>query len=159
MKGIFCSTNAKTDEEYREYLKKRIAMLTVLGIIGFATIITVLLLNHFAKDLLNDYSEGFVMGIGSGLLFASVILIIKHLRIMNDSQRLHRARIQATDERNLQISSAAMKVMTAVMFAAAYIIMIVGGFRYPILTKVTVLLVCTAILAYLIAYKVFSKKF
>lgn len=158
MKGIFCSTSAKTDGEYREYLKKRITALTVLGMIGLATILAVLLTNQFAKDSLNGY-DSFIMGVGSGLLCASVILIIKLRRVMNDSEKLRRARIQATDERNIQISTAAMKVTLAVMLAADYIIMFVGGFRYPILTKIAAIIVCTAILAYLIAYKVLSKKF
>lgn len=159
MKGIFCSTNAKTDEEYREYLKKRILTLIILGIIGFATIITVLLTNQFAEDLLNDHSGSFFMGVGSGLLFASVILVIKSRGIMNDSEKLRRARIQVTDERNIQINTAAMKVMLAVMLVAAYIVMFIGGFLYPILTKVIPTIVCTSFLAYLIAKKVFSKRF
>lgn len=159
MKGIFCSTKAKTDEEYREYLKTRVILLSVLGVIGFATIIAIMLMDHFDEKWLNDYSKGFISGIGSGLLGASVVLIIKNRKVMNDSKKLRRARIQATDERNIQISTAAMKVMTAVVFAAAYIIMLIGGIQYPILTKVTAFLICTAVLAYLIAYRAFSKKF
>lgn len=158
MKGIFCLTNAKTDEEYRDYLKKRITAFTILGIIGFVTIAAVMFMNHFLEDLLNG-CESFIIGIGSGLLFASVILIIKLRRVINDSEKLRRARIQATDERNIQISTAAMKVTLAVMFAADYIIMFVGGFRYPILTKIATIIILTAILAYLIAYKVLSKRF
>lgn len=159
MKGIFCSTTAKTDGEYREYLKKRIAIFIVLGIIGLATIIAVLLTNQFAEDSLNDHSKSYLIGAGSGIIFASVILIIKNCIVMNDSEKLRRVRIQVTDERNIQIGTAAMKVTLAVMFFVSYVIMFVGCFYSMILTKIMSLIICTVILAYFIAYKVLSKKF
>lgn len=159
MKGIFCSITAKTDGEYREYLKKRIAIFIVLGIIGLATIIAVLLTNQFAEDSLNDHSKSYLIGAGSGIIFASVILIVKNCIVMNDSEKLRRVRIQVTDERNIQIGTAAMKVTLAVMFFVSYVIMFVGCFYSMILTKIMSLIICTAILAYFIAYKVLSKKF
>lgn len=158
MKNLFCSTIAKNDEEYIAFLKRRIFMFVILGVLGMASIATILYLSHEYEKDIHDFTEGFFLGVGSGLFIASIVLIIRLIRILKNEKLRRKTRIEIIDERNIQINTEATKVATFVSFIGMYIAIFVSAVIEPVFSIILAAIVFSVALAYIIAYKVISKK-
>ena len=102
--------------------------------------------------------SGFFIGIGSGLFFSGMILMIKRLRLLSDEKKLKEMRIAESDERNRSISVEAQRIATAVLLVAMYIVMIAGLIFTKELIKLMSMLICLFLLVYVLAYKILQNK-
>lgn len=157
MKGIFCTTTARTNEEYRQLLKKRNRLITGLILIGLMTLGIALFAyqNHLLAD---DHTLSFYSGVGTGLTVGGLLLLFRNLRTLKDEHKLKTERLKNSDERLIEISSKAFRTASTAMLIAAYFIGLIGGLYEPVLFKVLWLLVTTLLLFYIGSYRYYEKK-
>lgn len=156
-RDVWKTETFKTNEEYREYLKRKDRSMRWIPLVGI-----LLLILGVAGELLelpiDDYMLGIYFGVGTGLIVASIALSFKHRRIMMDEEKLKKARLQVSDERIQEISKKSFRLAAGIMILAMYAIMLVGGLFYPVLAKLLALLMCMFLVAYCICYSVFEKR-
>ncbi|AWK50758.1 hypothetical protein DIC82_06910 [Clostridium beijerinckii] len=158
MKNIFCTTTQKTNEEYKNVIKKRIKVMVGLMVIGVITFFASILIELYFKTQVSDKILGLYTSLGSSLFAAGLILWIKNKRILNNEEKLRQSRLNNTDERNQEIARKALNIAAYVMLASLYVIGLIGGIFYPILFKVLSFIVYIFLLTYVVAYKYYNKK-
>lgn len=117
---------AKTDEEYREKLKIRRNFVLVMVISGAAAIVVSVLLIRFREG--KDFISGFYMGLGLGILAASVVLFLKIRNILQDEKKLRMKRLKEFDERNIQLTLKAHYTAGLLLIMVGYVLMLVSVF-------------------------------
>lgn len=152
----------KSNEDYKGYLLHQNRMFTGYIVIGFLTTVITLLV-EFSDEVkrfitIDDYMLGVYEGIGVALLVVGVIRIIRNLRIVNNEEKLAEIRRGFGDERLREISKSAMQFTAWVMIFGMYLFSLVGGFFYPSLAKVLLIVVCIFLLTYTISYRVMEKR-
>lgn len=154
MLGIFCSTNFTSNEEYKKHLKKRNYKLAGLFVLGIVTFVVAILAQYVWKVSVSENIMSTYMGVGSGLIAASVILFVKNTILLKDEERMKKARIESSDERNQYISAKATKIALGVLLIGIYFVMLIGGLWNSILAEIMSLLICLFVVVYCIAYKI-----
>ena len=158
MKNIFCTTTAKTNEEYRNVIKNRMKIMVGFMVIGIITALAGLLGEFYFKTPVSDKVLGVYTGLGSSLFSAGLVLWIKNKILLNNEEKLRKSRLSNTDERNQEIARKALNIAAYVMLASLYVIGLIGGIFYPILFNVLSFIVCIFLLTYIVAYKYYNKK-
>ena len=158
MKGILCGATAKTNEEYKNVLKSRMKFMVAISIVGIITATVGFGAEFYFKASINDHMLGVYSGIGVGLFVAGIILWIKNRLLLNNDEKLKESRLNNTDERIQEISNKAFRVATYMMLIALYATALIGGLFYPILVQVLMFIVCTFLLAYIVAFKYYNNK-
>lgn len=157
MRGLLCGTAAKTNEEYREVVKRRMRINLLMALAGFLTVAAAAAFKQLVKGL-NDYMDGIYVGIGSGLLFASIVLWLKNRAILKDEGKLKESRLINSDERLKEISNKAFRTASFILIIVLYAVALVGGVFYPVLVEILSLLVSVFVLAYIIAYRYYNTR-
>ncbi len=155
---LFCSTYAKSDKEYVAFLKSRIVIYIVLGLLGLATIAGSIVLECLHEDKINDFTSGFYTGVGGGLIGASIVFILRFRKLLKDDELRRKARIAINDERNIQINTEAMKIATFAAFVGVYITIFIAAAIEPLFAIALSLVALAVMIVYLIACFVLSKK-
>ena len=106
----------------------------------------------------DDYMLGVYCGLGVGLVASGIAFLIRNKRLLKDETKLKEARLQATDERNVEIGMRAQKIAAIVLLVAIYLVFLIGGVYDPILSKVMSCLICLFIVAYAIAWRVLNQR-
>lgn len=158
MRGIFCGCSVKTNEEFREVLRRRNKKLFLLVGLGILTAVAGFLAHFYFDAVITDRTLGLITGMGTGLFAAGIVLVIRNQRIMKDEEKLKKNRLLCTDERYGQISQNAFQAAAYVLLLGLYVIGIIGGMFYPILIKVMEILIVLFVVTYFIAYKIYEKK-
>ena len=158
MLGMFCGTNVTSNEEYRKYVKKRIKVSSLLIVFGVLTMGVVFMVETIWNMELVSYTLGLYSGFASGLIAGGIVLILKNRKLLKEEDKLRQARIAASDERNQQISTQASKIAIAILLTGMYLVMLIGGMWYPILTKMIAFLIVLFVFAYCVAYRIVSKR-
>ncbi|MDD2969741.1 MAG: hypothetical protein PHT21_09280 [Lachnospiraceae bacterium] len=158
MNGIFCGTVVHSDEEYQKVIRFRMKVFIGMFFAGIFTFCAVFAVMKFMPELLSDYQSGTYTGFASGLTVVSVLLWIKNRSLLHNEEKRRTRRLADSDERNIEISQKAMRIAALVMIFSLYVIGLIGGFFYPILTKVLLLLVCLFLFVYVVAFKRLEKK-
>ena len=150
--------NIQSDEEYRELLIKRNKGCGLLSLCGIFTIIIGMITS---SQIENDFTKGFVMGVGWGLFMAGGIVYLRNKRILSDEKKLHEKRLALRDERNQMIEQQAMGITFYSMFALCYCAMIVSlFFRQVFIVTITLIIICISMgIIFLISKKVLSVKY
>ncbi|VYT97623.1 hypothetical protein [Clostridium tertium] len=158
MLGIFCGSECNTNEEYKKYIKRRIAYFIGIIILGAITLAVTFLGDRFFNVSISEKMIAVYTGFGSGLISIGIILLIKNILLLKNEEKLRKSRISNTDERNKEISIKATRVALVVMLVAMYLVGLIGGLWYPVLIEVLLTVISVFLLAYLVAYKVISRK-
>lgn len=158
MLGIFCATRAMSDEEYREYTRRRCFIYAGLAVIGVITAAIAAAAEFVWEVNVNDMMLGVYTGVGAGLTVAGIVLGIRNALLLKDGKKLREMRIADSDERNIQISASATKAALAVLLIGMYFAVLLGGLWYPVLTKVLAFLLVLFLFSYMVAYRIISAK-
>lgn len=158
MKNIFCTTTLKTNDEYKNVIKKRMKVMIGLMVIGVITFLASILGELYFKTPVSDKVLGTYTSLGSSLFTVGLVLWIKNKRILNNEEKLRQSRLNNTDERNQEIARKALNIAAYAMLASLYVIGLIGGIFYPILFNVLSFIVCIFLLTYVVAYKYYNKK-
>lgn len=156
MRGIMCSSTAKTNEEYRKVIHDRLKIFAALTVIGFITISVALFAKFLLKATMDDRLLGIYTGLGTGLFGSGIILWIKNRLLLNNDEKLKESRLNNTDERIQEIANRAFRAACFVLLATLYAITLIGGLFYPILFKFLLIIVTVFLFSYLAAYKYYS---
>ena len=150
MKGLFCSEcKARTNEEFRQVLQKRARNLWILFGIGICTAIAGFAAGYFWVEIL-PHQIGMVAGIGTGLVVGCTIALLRINGYLRDEEKIKKERLRETDERELEISSMALKATAKLLLATLYIVMIVSSMFYAPCVGVCSLLIVTFLIGYMV---------
>lgn len=158
MKGLFCSSKANNNEEYKKDVKARMKIMIIIFAIGSITLITSLLAKNMQSVAVSRQMLSVYSGVGTGLIVASAVLWIKNKIILADDEKLKKSRLESTDERIREISNKAFKAAGTVLIFALYVTGLIGGLFYPVLVRLLLYLVCIFLIAYVTAYKIYEKR-
>ena len=81
-------------------------------------------------------------------------LFIRNKRLLKDEAKLKKARLEQTDERNVEIGIHAQRIAAMVLFVAMYLVFLLGGLYESVLSKVMACLICLFVAVYSIAWRV-----
>lgn len=151
MKGIFCHTKAKTNEEFRKELKRKNIMLGILAVLGLLTLGTAFWAHRY-QVFVAEHTLGFYTGAGTGILVGTLFLLFRNIYIAKDETRLKNERLKNSDERIQEITMRAFRTASAAMLIAAYLICLIGGLFEPVLYKVLGMLAAVLMIGYIISY-------
>lgn len=157
--GDFSETKfPKTNEEYKEYLKRKDrklwwvmlagALLAALGVFG----------EYCMKTAIDDYMLGVYCGLGVGMVAVGIAQLIRHKQLMKNEEKIKKARLEMGDERLQEIGKKAFRTAAWVMIIAMYAVSLVGGLFYPVLPKILLCMVCVFLLAYSVSYRIIEKR-
>ena len=110
-------------------------------------------MEFWGKMKADDYMLGVYCGIGVGLICSGIIFLIRNKRLMKDEGKLKEARLQVTDERNIEIGSRALRMAAFVLLIVMYLAFLFGGLYDPMISK----LICVFLIVYAIAWRVLNK--
>lgn len=158
MRGIFCRTNARTNEEYREVLKRRNVYMALVVIAGIILAITAYAVSEKGASALPEYILGVYCGAGSGMAAAGLVFMIRNLCLMRNEEKLKKSRLENTDERMLEICSKAVNAAVLITLLTAVLAGLIAGIFYPILIKALIFVLYLFIFSYAAAYLVYKKK-
>ena len=158
MLGMFCGSDCKTNEEYKGVIKERIVLFIGIVILGLITLVITLFGDRYLNLKISEKMISTYSGFGTGLTVVGVVLLIKNIRILKNEEKIRKARISNTDERNKEISLKSSKIALGFMLATMYLVGLIGGVWYPAITQVLFNIICLYLIVYLIAYKVISRK-
>lgn len=77
--------------------------------------------------------------------------------MMKDEEKLKEARLQVTDERNIEIGSRALKMAAFVLLIVMYFAFLFGGLYDPMISKLMSCMICLFLIVYAIAWRVLNK--
>ena len=160
MKG-FCllnTTRATKNEEYRKQILAKNKYMWGLIVLGLITAVIAYYMEFSGKMKVDDYMLGVYCGIGVGLFVCGIMMLIRNRNLLKDEAKLKEARLKMTDERNVEISSKALKAAATVLVVVLYGVLLIGGLFYPILGKLMAMLICLFVVTYAIAWKVLDHK-
>lgn len=157
MKGLFCGSKARTNDEYKSVIKSRMNIFIILFVIGSITlgVTSYLNFNDLIKD---DHILGIYSGAGTGLIAISILLWVKNKLLLKNESKLKESRINNSDERIQEISNKALKIATIALLIALYAIGFIGGLYNPILFTVLSSSVAVFLVTYVISYKMLERK-
>ena len=158
MKGPFCGVNVNTDEGFRKITKRRLAISVVLVIAG----ILILVINEYTRHVgitkVPEFYQGMFSGMGTGLIGAGIVQVIRYIKLLKDESKLKAARISETDERLNAINDKALKAALAVLIFVMYVVLIVGIFVDMQVTTVISGLLILFLVAFIVANAIYSKR-
>ena len=105
MKGfcLFGGSKATNNEEFRRQLKAKNKFMWLFIVLGIFSAAVAYYCEFFGEMNVDDYMLGVYCGIGVGLVGAGVALLIRNKRLLKDEAKLKKARLEQTDERNVEI--------------------------------------------------------
>lgn len=158
MIGFFCKTTAKSDEEYIKDIKKKMKLFVLVGIVGIATMVITELAVNQGGIKLNSRIHDFYLGAQTGIIFAAIILWIKHKYLLTNKDKLKESRLNQSDERVHEIREKSFKAAAIVLLVSLYGIIFIAGIFYPILIKFVVPVIFLFLISYGIFYKIYEKR-
>lgn len=117
---------SQTKKTIEKKIKNRIVYCVCLIALGAASL--VLGLGNILPVEMSEYIGGYYLGLGSGLIAAGIITIIRHVRTLRDPEQLKAKEIYENDERNKMIGLKAWSYTGYAMFLILYVGMLVAGF-------------------------------
>lgn len=118
--------NAKVGKTVTKRIKNRIIYSVCLIVLG--AISAVLGAGGFLPLEMSDYVSGFYTGVGSGLIVAGIITIIRNVRVLKDEKLLKEKEIYENDERNKMIGLKTWSYTGYAMLIILYVGLLVAGF-------------------------------
>lgn len=155
MRSLFSpGCKAKNNEEYRAVLKKRQVGLYLCILAGMATEGLVLFLNFCTRMTFPEYRLGYLLGLGVGLIFASMVGLVRIRRRMASEEKLKEFRLKETDEREIEVDSMAYRATAKLLLMALYVLLIAAG----VFEREELMYVCFGLVGlFLFSYAAFRK--
>lgn len=158
MRGIFCGTSARTNEEYKIVVKNRIKISVGIILIGIITAAVAVYAEFYTQTILKDHILGVYTGVGTGLAAGGLILLIKNIMMLKNEDKLKISRLSDTDERIQEIGNKAFRAATYVMLVVMYLVALIGGIFIPELIRALLLVISVFLFAYIVFYSYYNKK-
>lgn len=92
-----------------------------------------------------------------GIISAAAAYYMEFSGKMKDEEKLKEARLQVTDERNIEIGSRALRMAAFVLLIVMYFAFLFGGLYDPMISKLMSCMICLFLIVYAIAWRVLNK--
>lgn len=158
IKGLLCSTTAKTNEEYREVLKKRNICKMALVLAGILIAGTAFYAEQMQKTTLSEEVIGVYCGFGVGIAVAGIVLLIKSIILMGNEEKLKQERLENADERLAQIRHKAAHITLIIMLLVIVGGGMIGSIFEPVLIKAMIFLIDVFALSYIASFNYYKKR-
>ncbi|HJA67142.1 hypothetical protein B5F07_10505 [Lachnoclostridium sp. An169] len=120
---------AKTDEEFREKLKARRRLMIPFIVLGLAAVIAGIIAGIVFEDSQQgSFLGGMYTGAGAAVTAAAIVAIIRINKTLKDEKRLHRQRIEESDERRNDIVTRSSSMAGFVMLYVCFAGLLIAGF-------------------------------
>lgn len=80
--------NCNTMEDYKHALEKKIKIFTVLDFVGLLVVALNITLQYTTLFAVNDFTHGFLYGLGVSMILLSVNVISRTKRLLSDQTKL-----------------------------------------------------------------------
>lgn len=158
MKKVGLFGEVHTDDDFRRWVRRKIAMLWLFEAAGIVAIAAAAVATAVMKGRAEDHVLGYYMGVGVGLVVASGIGLISFYRTLKSDTRLRRERIKRFDERAVDVSRRAMCIASYAVLGIAYVAcLILGLFWYPA-TQILAAYVMLLLGIYWVAYAILIRR-
>ena len=117
--------NVKLEKSIEQKIKLRILYSIILLILGGVSLYVGTCIPLASGNA--DYSSGYYVGLGCGLIAAAIITIIKNLRLLKNKEALKQREIYESDERNRMIGLKCWSYAGYAMFILLYIALLFAG--------------------------------
>ncbi|WP_265458998.1 hypothetical protein [Enterococcus sp. HY326] len=151
--------NVHNDQDYIEYLKMRSCLSFGFVLLGIILAVTFFLAERHSLVQLSSYFKGFYSGMASSLVAIGIIRPLKNYRIIQQPALVKKMRIRDTDERNVDLSTRALKIASTFQLIAAYVMILIGPFYNKALVIIGTGLILIFIFAYWISYAILKNKY
>lgn len=158
MRGIFCGTTAKNNEEYKKVLKAKMVGMAVVFVIGAFTAIAAFVAASQKITMIPERMLWVYSGAGTGIAAAGLVLFIRFYLLTKNEKKLNEERLKNADERLQQIGNKALRTGLYAMVLVIYAVALIGGIFYPVLIKVLLLVIAVFLATYFISYKLYENK-
>lgn len=158
MRGFFCGTTAKTNEEYKKVVKKRMWLMGSLILVGIILALTAYVAFHSGVSAISDHTLGIYSGAGSGMSAAGVFFLIRDFLLLKNEAKLKQQRLEQSDERLTQIRDLALKPALFTMLATLITACLIGSIFYPVLIYILLITIWPFLIVYVIATRYYSRK-
>lgn len=146
---------SRAGKNIEKRVKLRIAYSVLLCILGIASLYIGIFVPLESGNM--DFSAGFYVGVGSGLIVASVITIIKNVRLLKNAEALKKRDIFESDERNRLIGLKTWSYTGYAMFIILYITLLAAGAVNVVVMKTILVVLGVYALCLLITRKIVEK--
>ncbi len=136
-------------------VKFRIVYAVLLCVLGIASLCIGIFVPLESGNM--DFSAGFYVGVGSGLVSASVITIIKNIRLLKNAEALKKRDIYESDERNRLIGLKTWSYTGYAMFIILYITLLIAGAVNVVVMKTILAVLGVYALCLLVTRKIIEK--
>lgn len=116
---------SKSGKDITQKIKLRIMYAALLAILGSVSLYVGIYIPLASGN--TEFSSGFYTGTGSGIIAASIITIIKNVRLLKNKDALKRREIYEFDERNRMIGLKSWSYAGYAMFLLLYIALLFAG--------------------------------
>lgn len=146
-------------KDFDKRIKVRMVTATVLFLIGIGVIMWAIVMGDALAVRDNGWSQGFYLGIGSGQIFAGIMMFLKNYRLLKDPGKKEQQRLTEYDERNLFIRNRAVCITNYIMLFGIYFAILITGYMAPQVTMVLVWVLCSFLLLISIIYFLLSRHY
>jgi uncharacterized membrane protein len=151
-------SNATTDKDYKNVLKKRMYLFYIMMALGTLAIALSIIFSTGNHAYLSDFLSGAYTGVGSALITLSVIFIIKTRKILKDERQLKQKRLEEQDERNQMITQKSIYSAAIILNILAYIgLMVAGIFSLVVFWTLWIVLIVFMV-TFILLHIYYSKK-
>lgn len=158
MRGLFCGTTARNNDEYRKVVKRRMLTMTILIIVGIATAVTAYVAFHHGVSAISDHTLGIYSGAGTGMAAAGAFFLIRDFLLLKNEAKLKQQRLEESDERLARIRDLALKPAIFVLLIVLFASCLIGSIFYPVLIYILLITVWAFLIVYFIATRYYSRK-
>lgn len=159
MIGPFCYKDIANDEEFQDYLKKRINRYKFIIIVGVLTFMMTIFCLFFHFIFISEKIISYLIGISSGLIFGGILQISRDKKKLENEKLRRQERIQITDERSHTINDHALKTTIFIIIFELYIISIGAMLMNSDAYYICLFILISFLFIYLISFRIYSKKY
>ncbi|MBP7188293.1 MAG: hypothetical protein KBA55_16400 [Ruminococcus sp.] len=116
-------------EEFRKKLRRRIMLSVIFCLSGLFIYVALIRITGAP-----EYTKGILIGVLSGSLTVSVFNIFRLMPLLQDEEKLKKAYIAETDERNTLIQKEAARTVMSISIMIAALAAIAASFFNPVIT-------------------------
>lgn len=143
------SNELKVGKNIVKRIKLRNAYCAVLIVLGIASIYVSTSVPLATGNV--EYSKGYYLGLGISLIVASIITIIKNIRLLRNEKALQEREIYESDERNQMIGLKTWSYAGYAMFVILYIaILITGAINVTVMNTILAVLAAFALCIFIV---------
>ena len=157
-RGIFCATTAANNEEYRKVLKRRNVWYLVIAAVGILIARAAFVAGQGGTAMLPDYILGVYCGVGTGIAFGMMALLVRNLLLLKNEEKLKQSRLENADERLEMIGYKASNTALKALILGGSASALIGGIYEPVLIKVLLFELDVFLFSYLIAFAYHKKR-